>query len=56
MIPIKVAGSIARPGSKPANTPAPQDGISGAAGAALRYLQPGALNLTALPPDRKSVV
>ena len=54
MIPIKVAGSLARPGSKPGNKlgniAVPQDGIFGAAGAALRYLQPGALNLTALPP------
>ena len=46
MIPIKVAGSTARPASKPAA----QEGLSGAAGAALKYLQPGALSLTALPP------
>ncbi|MBW3508148.1 radical SAM family heme chaperone HemW [Janthinobacterium sp. NKUCC06_STL] len=50
MIPIKLVGAVARSAAKPNTAPAPQEGISGAAGAALKYLQPGALNLTALPP------
>ena len=50
MIPIKLVGAVAKSAAKPGAAPAPQEGISGAAGAALKYLQPGALNLTALPP------
>jgi putative oxygen-independent coproporphyrinogen III oxidase len=50
MIPIKLVGAVAKSAAKPGASPAPQEGISGAAGAALKYLQPGALNLTALPP------
>jgi oxygen-independent coproporphyrinogen-3 oxidase len=48
MIPIKFVG-LKRPvsGSAPAN---PLEDLSGPAAAALRYLQPGALNLAALPP------
>ncbi|WP_317203828.1 radical SAM family heme chaperone HemW [Janthinobacterium sp.] len=38
MIPIKLVGAGAKPG------------VATAAGGALKYLQPGALNLTALPP------
>ncbi len=52
MIPIKVVGaptSNAQP--KPVDAAgAPASGYAGAAGAALNYLQPGALNLAALPP------
>jgi len=50
MIPIKLVGAVAKSAARPGASPAPQEGISGAAGAALKYLQPGALNLTALPP------
>src|SRR5471032_3019040 len=50
MIPIKLVGAAGKSASKPGASPAPQEGISGAAGAALIYLQPGALSLTALPP------
>jgi putative oxygen-independent coproporphyrinogen III oxidase len=46
MIPIKFVG-LKRPVSGPGN---PLQDMSGPAAAALRYLQPGALNLTALPP------
>jgi len=48
MIPIKVAGAKAA-GPRTAGVAA-ADLTGGAAGAALQYLQPGALNLTALPP------
>lgn len=59
MIPIKLVGINAKPGAKsgaadgagagrPADGLAP--GLESAAGAALHYLQPGALNLAALPP------
>ena len=47
MIPIKLVGAVAKSALRPNTAPAPQEGISGAAGAALRYLQPGALNLAA---------
>ena len=50
MIPIKLVGAVAKSAVKSGPSPVPQEGISGAAGAALKYLQPGALNLTALPP------
>ncbi|MDC8759280.1 radical SAM family heme chaperone HemW [Janthinobacterium fluminis] len=42
MIPIKLAGAAAKPGAAAS--------ASAAAGSALKYLQPGALNLAALPP------
>jgi oxygen-independent coproporphyrinogen-3 oxidase len=56
MIPIKVVGAGSSNATSNA-TPKPLDaaaapaaGYAGAAGAALNYLQPGALNLAALPP------
>ena len=42
MIPIKLVGTPSRPG--------PADAAAAVAGSALKYLQPGALNLTVLPP------
>lgn len=52
MIPIKVVGAAGSgKAAKPVDaSKAAVTGHSGAAGAALQYLQPGALNLTALPP------
>jgi len=52
MIPIKVVGAApSNANPKPVDAAsAPAAGYAGAAGAALNYLQPGALNLTALPP------
>ncbi|MDP5008589.1 MAG: oxygen-independent coproporphyrinogen III oxidase-like protein, partial [Glaciimonas sp.] len=53
MIPIKpIADSGAKLANKLANKPnaITSDKLGGAAQAALNYLQPGALNLTALPP------
>ena len=52
MIPIKVVGARpANAGTSTANgMSAAVAGVSDAAGAALKYLQPGALNLAALPP------
>ncbi|CDG81926.1 radical SAM family heme chaperone HemW [Janthinobacterium agaricidamnosum] len=47
MIPIKLAGS-AKPAG--ASKPGAQSDLGGVAGVALQYLQPGALNLAALPP------
>ncbi|AKU24293.1 radical SAM family heme chaperone HemW [Massilia sp. NR 4-1] len=50
MIPIKPVGS--KPVSTPSSPSGPSgvSGVGGAAGVALQYLQPGALNLSALPP------
>ncbi len=44
MIPIKLVGAAAKPSS------AAGTGMDAAAGSALKYLQPGVLNLAALPP------
>ena len=49
MIPIKLVGSKPATG-QPSAPDASTAAVQGAAGAALRYLQPGALNLAALPP------
>ncbi|NRR33631.1 oxygen-independent coproporphyrinogen III oxidase-like protein [Oxalobacteraceae bacterium] len=51
MIPIKIAGASKAAGpAKPSAAATANSGIGDAAGAALKYLQPGALNLAALPP------
>ena len=49
MIPIKIVGAGGKAAS-PASPPAPSADLGDAAGVALKYLQSGSLNLSALPP------